>query len=78
MENATLRNEIHHYIDQADDRFLSLVYGMIQADNKEENEDFTKDEITLIEERLEEYKKYSTSGSTWDEVKAKLLTNNEL
>lgn len=33
MNAAHVRQKIHDYVDKADDRFLSLVYGMIEADS---------------------------------------------
>ena len=32
MDKVEIRQRIHNYVDQADDRFLTLVNGMIDAD----------------------------------------------
>ncbi len=32
MDTLEIRKRIHEYVDQADDRFLSLITGMIEAD----------------------------------------------
>jgi uncharacterized coiled-coil DUF342 family protein len=32
MDTIEIRKKIHEYIDQADDRFLTLITGMIEAD----------------------------------------------
>jgi len=32
MDAAIVRQKIHEYVDRADDRFLTLVNGMIEAD----------------------------------------------
>ena len=32
MNTTQIRQKIHDYVDQADDRFLTLVNGMIEAD----------------------------------------------
>ena len=73
METALLRNQIHSYIDLADERFLTLVYGMIQADLTNEY-DLTEDELRMIEERLEDHKKNPETGDSWDVVKSRLLS----
>lgn len=35
MQTADIRKEIHNYIDQADDRFLRLVYSMVENEQIE-------------------------------------------
>ncbi|MEQ8476340.1 hypothetical protein [Fulvivirga sp.] len=32
MSAATIRKELQEYMSKADDRFIQLVYGMMQAD----------------------------------------------
>lgn len=34
MEASNVRKEIHEYVDHADQRFLALVYSMVQADQE--------------------------------------------
>ena len=70
METAHLRAEIHEYVDQADDRFLNLVYGMIKADNT--SYELSEHEIKVIEERLYEYNKNPSRGRNWNIVKDEL------
>jgi len=36
MDSAQIRQRIHEYVDQADDRFLTLVNGMIEADKEQD------------------------------------------
>ncbi len=69
---SALKDEIHEYIDQADNRFLSLVYGMIQADQREEDYKLSDDEISFMEERLQDYKRNPDSGAIWNEVKSRI------
>lgn len=35
MNKVQIKEEIHKYINQADDRFIHLVYGMIKEDKNE-------------------------------------------
>ena len=74
METALLRAEIHEYVDHADERFLNLVYGMIKADHIDY--EMSEEEIRVIEDRLNEYKKNPESGKSWKEVKGKLSNNS--
>jgi predicted transcriptional regulator len=36
MDSTHIRKRIHEYVDQADDRFLTLVNGMIEADKEQD------------------------------------------
>lgn len=59
MNTLKIKNEISHYLDKADDRFLQLVYGMIQADQVSvvgydpDGSSITKDELITRAERSE-------------------------
>lgn len=48
MSTIQLREELHKYIDQADDRILRLVKGMFQADT----DDYTLSGAPMSEEAL--------------------------
>lgn len=43
MKPSVVIKEIHEYVDQADQRFLTLVYNMVQAEK--ENQKNSKDEL---------------------------------
>jgi Putative addiction module component len=73
MDTTSIRQEIHQYIDGADERFLNLIYGMIKADKEELYlEDVSSEEIQLIEERLAEYYRNPNNGSDWEEVEKRI------
>jgi putative addiction module component (TIGR02574 family) len=73
MDATAIRNVIHQYIDDADDRFLSLIYGMIKADKEDTSiNEISDEEMQLIEDRLAEYKKNPNSGSSWEEVEKRI------
>lgn len=73
MERNTtqLREELHQYINQADDRFVQLVYAMVQADKKEQ-ELLSQEEKEELERRVERHKNGQSKSYTWEEVKARL------
>jgi hypothetical protein len=70
MDTVKIREEISKYLEQADDRFLKLVYGLISAD-REENLEIPEIHKSIIRERLEDYKKNPGNTLTWEEVKSK-------
>ncbi len=74
METSLMKSEIHEYIDMADDQFLSLIYDLIEVKRQDKTYEISDEELTLIEERLLYYERNPTSGSSWDEVKARLLS----
>ena len=73
MNVSVLKEKIHHYIDQADEHFLTQIYELIQSNQGNTSYHLTQEEQSLIEERLEEYRKNPDAGSSWEEIKKKLL-----
>ncbi len=70
MGVTDLKKELHEAIDDADDRLLTLIYGMIVADRqRDEIPEWHKD---IIQERLEAYEKNPSNVITWEELKAKI------
>lgn len=74
METSLMKSEIHEYIDKADEEFLSLIYGLIKSKGRERSYSIQQEELTLMEERLLDYERDPTGGSSWDEVKSRLLS----
>lgn len=69
--NATeIKKELHEYIEDADDRLLLLIYGMILADKQGyEIPDWHK---KIVEERLEDYERDPNNVISWEELKSKI------
>lgn len=72
MNTIQLREELHEFINKADDRLLNLMYALIRADIKEEQYELSEAQKQLLEERLAAHEANPTSGSTWEEVKARI------
>ena len=68
-----MKSKIHQYIDRADEDFLTLIYGMIESNDQEKTYRINAEELTLIEERLLDYERNPLTGSSWEEVKNRLL-----
>lgn len=69
---AQIREELHQFINRADERILNLIYGMMKADS--EDGDFTLNEAQkqLLDERLVTHQASPHEGSDWKEVKDRI------
>jgi hypothetical protein len=74
METSLMKSKIHQYIDKADEDFLALIYGLIESNHQEKTYRINAEELTLMEERLLDYERDPSSGSSWEEVKNRLLS----
>ncbi len=72
MSTADIREEIHQYIDRADDRVIQLIYGMVKADLTEEDYELSEAHKEILDQRLAEHKSNPTSGSSWQKIKARV------
>jgi cob(I)alamin adenosyltransferase len=68
MDISIKRGQIHEYIDTADERFLNLVYAMIQADQREEQYKLSAEEIKHLEDRLAAYESNPDDVSGWEDA----------
>lgn len=69
MGAAQIREELHQYIDKADERILNMIYAMVKADTGQEDYLLTDEHKQLLDERLAAHKASPQEGSTWSEVK---------
>ena len=70
MSTSQIREKLHDYIDSADDRFLNIIYAMVQADL--ENFSIHKEHKDILDDRLADHEKNPTQGSSWDDVKNRI------
>jgi putative addiction module component (TIGR02574 family) len=79
MGTRELREELHQFINQADERILRLMYGMMKADIDDENDYLLSDaHKQILDERLAAHQAAPDEGSTWEEVKARIQGGNGL
>ena len=69
MEAAQIREELHQFINQADERVLTLIYGMMKADNEglltaEQKEDLDK--------RIVRHKNGESKSHSWSEARTQI------
>ena len=72
MSTIQKRRELHDYIEQADDRVIKLIYGMLTADRGEDEYELTDEHKKILDERFKSYRSNPLDVLTWDEVKANL------
>ena len=81
MGTAQLREELHKYIDQADDRLLRLVKGMFQAEQNLKSESESKAELIkrakLSEKAIDEgrTKSFNEFNADFEQWKIKKRAN---
>ncbi|HNP17243.1 MAG TPA: addiction module protein [Fulvivirga sp.] len=71
MSATTIRKELQEYMGKADDRFIQLVYGMMQAD-KSSGFLLSEAEREELDKRIARHKKGESKSYSWDEVKTRL------
>lgn len=72
MGAAQIRKLLHEYIDKADERFINLMYAMVQADMEEDNYELSASHKKILDERIAAHKANPSSGSSWEEVKSRI------
>ena len=78
MDATRIREEIHEYLQNADDRFLTLIHGMVKADQailgyKPDGTSITKEEMIARAERSERDISeggVKTASQIWEEMKS--------
>ena len=66
-----IKKRNHEFIDHADERILRIINAIITTVEIEE-EGLTAEHKEILDQRLEEHRKYPTSGKSWIEVKQSL------
>jgi putative addiction module component (TIGR02574 family) len=72
MGTTQLREELHEFINKADERLLNLLYAMVQADMKEDDYELSAAHKDILDERLAAHESNPKSGSSWEEVKSRI------
>jgi len=72
---ASIRQELHDYIDNADDAALKDIYTKLKAEDNEPYEWWNDEElITELDRRSTDLKSGKDKGVPWEEVQARLLS----
>jgi hypothetical protein len=69
MGAAQIREELHQFINQADERVLNLIYGMMKADSENLLTDEQQDDL---DKRIARHKKGESKSYSWSEARAQI------
>jgi len=69
MDAAQIREELHQFINQADDRVLALIYGMMKADREDI---LTIDQQADLEKRIMSHKSGESKSYGWPEARVQI------
>lgn len=69
MGVAQIREELHQFINRADERILNLIYGMMRADLEGS---LTEEQQQDLDKRIARHKSGESKSYTWSEGRAKI------
>lgn len=69
MGLTQIREELHQFINQADERVLKLIYGMMKADT---GSLLTPGQQQDLDDRIERHKKGESKSYSWREARAQI------
>lgn len=69
MGAAQIREELHQFINQADERVLTLIYGMMKADQEGL---LTTDQQDDLDQRIKRHKSGESKSYSWPEVRTQI------
>lgn len=73
MSTIELRNNIHRFVDEADERILRIINAIIETEKKEEQPTVPHWFYDELDKRRERHLKGESKSSTWEEVKERIL-----
>ena len=68
-----IREKLHEYVDNSDEKLLKLMYALAKEYNEEDEIEFSDEEIKLLNERNEKLLRGESTLHTWDEVKNSII-----
>ncbi len=77
MGTTELREELHQFINRADERILRLMHGMMKADvGQEIDYSLTDEHKEILDERITAHEAAPDEGAPWEEVKDRIKKKN--
>ena len=70
MQTSTIRQKLHQYIDNSDEKLLKLMFVLAKEYNDDDiNYEFSIDDIKIFDERREKRLSGQSSTYSWQEAK---------
>lgn len=69
MSILDIKEKLHEYIEQSDDKLLKMIYALVKEYNEDEPFNLDEERKKLIEAERERYLKGEGKSYSWDEVK---------
>jgi hypothetical protein len=70
MQTISIRQKLHQYIDNSDEKLLKLMFALAKEYNDDDLEyEFTAEDIKIFDERREKRLKGESSVLSWKEAK---------
>lgn len=69
MGAAQIREELHQFINQADERVLNLIYGMMKADSESH---LSEEQQEDLDKRIARHKKGESKSYSWSEARTQI------
>jgi hypothetical protein len=71
MRTTNIREKLHQYVDNSDDKLLGLMYAIAKEYNEEDDVEyvFTEEDIKVLDERREKILRGESKTYTWQEAK---------
>ena len=73
MGAAQIREELHQFIDRADERILNQIHGMMKSAS--ENTILTERQQKDLDMRVDRHKRGESKSYTWSEARAQIEKN---
>jgi hypothetical protein len=71
METTTIRQKLHQYIDNSDEKLLKMMFAIAKEYNEEEYFEYevTPEEIKILNERRQKRLSGESTIHSWEDVK---------
>lgn len=69
MRATQIKEELHEFIEQADDRVLNLIYGMMKADN---DVTLTLGQQEELDKRISRHKMGESKSYSWAQAREQI------
>ena len=71
MERSNIRQKLHHYVDEGDEKLLKLMYAVAKEYNDEDDfeYEFSDEDLKVFEQRRAKLANGESKTYSWEEAK---------